>query len=53
MSLNGTSTLISGKIAQSKARGKALVEMLSREYGNEESGAAKIEGTKRTKYGKK
>lgn len=43
MALNGTSALINGKIANSKVRGKALVEMLSKEYANEEKNSAAIE----------
>lgn len=51
MSLNGTSTLLNGKIVHSKARGKALVNLLSKEYGNEEKVGAAIEG-KGKKQGK-
>lgn len=53
MALNGTSALINGKVVHSKVRGKALVEMLSREYGNEETNAGKIEEGKKKIYGKK
>ena len=53
MALNGTSTLVNGKVAQSKTRGRAFVEELSREYGNEEVNARKEEGTKKpTNHGK-
>ena len=54
MGLNGTSSLINGKIAHSKSRGRAFVDELSREYGNEEATARKEEGTKKpTKHDKK
>lgn len=49
MGLNGTSTLLNGKIAHSKTRGKAFVEELSREYGNEEQNARKVEGKSKKK----
>lgn len=53
MGLNGTSTLLNGKIANSKVRGKALVKLLSSEYANEEKNAAKIEyGAKKAVKGK-
>lgn len=54
MGLNGTSTLINGAVTQSKKRGRALVEELSRAYGTEEEGAQKAEGTKKANsHGKK
>lgn len=53
MSLNGTSTLLNGKIVHSKARGNALIKLLSSEYGNEEVNAGKIEEGKKKMYGKK
>ncbi len=53
MGLNGTSTLVNGKVAQSKTRGKAFIEELNREYGNEEANARKVEGVKpATNHGK-
>lgn len=53
MALNGTSTLINGKVAHSKKRGRAFVAELNREYGNEEGNARGIEGSKKpTKHGK-
>ena len=54
MGLNGTSNLISGKVAHSKTRGRAFVDELNREYGNEEANAQKEEGTKKpTKHDKR
>lgn len=47
MSLNGTSSLINSKIVHSKKRGRAFVEELNREYGNEEVNARSIEGSKK------
>ena len=49
--MNGTYKLVSGKIAQSKTKGRAFVEELSRASGHEKIGADKLE-SKKTKHGK-
>lgn len=53
MAINGTGRLIAGKVTHEKVRGRALVAALSKEYGNEESNAASMEGTKKSKYDKR